>query len=313
MELSSSGQFMKDFKHGMDAIEDLHRLANPSLSPVISRVHYHLAEIRRKATESLEDHPGLKPLKSKIKEEFKFLIEEAALTIENCQQLVITDNNAKLNLMQWGRLIETVPLAIQLISLFPIKGMMEVNYTNKSLVINSNLKSYHELDKIKAEVYAFSRKLFHLKCLPTFEIVGAHKVQFKFDFSHVDDFTYSIDLNKKRVNLSNIFPDYQIPIQKIEAIDNQTALIMSAKGEFYYFEKLKASTIQTAILNGAKPALFHFPFLFRPLSIIIPREGEIAPLDGFIGTGCEKLLTDQDFGKPSKPVHALDIFSILSK
>lgn len=313
MELSSSGQFLKDFKHGMDAIEDLHRLANPSLSPVISRVHYHLAEIRRKATESLEDHPGLLPLKNKIKKEFKFLIEEAALTIENCQQLVITENNAQLNLMQWGRLIETVPTAIQMISLFPIQGMMEVLYNNKQLTVKTSLKSYHELDSIKAKVYSLSRKLFQAKCLPTFEITGPHKVEFKFDFSHLDDFVYSLDLKRKRVNLSNIFPDYQIPIQKIEAIDNQTALIMSAKGEFYYFEKLKASTIQTAILAGAKPALFHFPFLFRPLSIIIPREGEIAPLDGFIGTGCEKLLTDQDFGKASKPVHSLDIFSILSK
>ena len=136
---------------------------------------------------------------------------------------------------------------------------------------------------------------------------------FKFDFSHVDDMVYAVDLVKKRVFLSNIFADYQMPIQKIDAIDNQTALIMSASGEFYYFENLKASVIQKSVNAGARPGLFHFPFLFRPLSIIIPREGEIAPLNGFIGTGCEKLLTDQAFGKPKKPAHSLDIFSLLSK
>ncbi len=313
MDLRLSGKFLKDYKHGMDAIEDLHILAEPGLSPVINRVHYHLSEIRRKAELSLENHPGLDPIKEKIQNEFIFLLEEAALTIENCRQLIIRETRSTLNLMQWGRLIETVPNAVKLISLFPVEGLIEASYTEKNLTIKAKLESYHDLSSIKADVYKLSREFFNKKCLPTFTVGEAHQVIFNFDFSHVEDFIYNVDLVKRRVNLSNIFPDYQIPIQKIEAIHNQTALIMSASGKFYYFEKLNSEAVKKSIAAGAKPALFHFPFLFRPLSIIIPRDGDIAPINGFNGTGCEKLLTDRAFGKPSKPVHSLDIFSILSK
>lgn len=313
MDLHSSGRFLKDYRHGVDALEDLHRLADPGLSPVIGRVHFHLSEIRRKAQQSLEDHPGLEPLKDKIKEEFKYLLEEATLTLENCHQLTILENHHTLNLMQWGRLIETVPMAIQMISLFPVVGRLEASFDSKNLVLKTRLESWHELEEIKGRVYGLSRKFFEKRVLPTFQVGEAHQVIFKFDFSHIEDMVYSVDLVKKRVNLSNIFEDYQIPVQKVDAIHNQTALILSAKGEFYFFEKLNADVVKKSIQNGAKPALFHFPFLFRPLSIIIPRDGEIAPLNGFNGTGCEKLLTDQAFGKPTKPAQQLDIFSILSK
>lgn len=313
MDLRSSGRFLKDYKHGMDAIEDLHLLADPGLSPVISRVHFHLSEIRRKAEQSLEDHPGLTPVKNKIKEEFKFLVEEAALKIENCKQLILKDTDATLNLMQWGRLIETLPLAIRMIAKFPISGMLEVGYDNKALTIRTSLSGYEELGKIQSEVYRLSRDFFALKTLPTFQIENDNQVVFKFDFSHVEDLSYSVDLNKKRVLLSNTFSNYELPIEKIDLISNQTTLILSADGEFYYFESMKVDAIKKSIQNGAKPALFHFPFLFRPLSIIIPRKGEVAPLNGYYGTGCEKLLTDQDFGKSAKTALSLDIFSLLSK
>lgn len=313
MDLRSSGRFLKDYKHGMDAIEDLHLLADPGLSPVISRVHFHLSEIRRKAEQSLEDHPGLLPVKNKIKDEFRFLLEEATLKIDNCRQLILRDTETTLNLMQWGRLIETLPLAIKLVAKFPVTGMLEASYDAKALSIRATLEGYDGLEKIKSEVYRLSREFFALKTLPTFQIEKNNQVVFKFDYSHVDDLVYNVDLNKKRVLLSNIFSDYEMPIDKIDLIDNQTTLILSADGEFYYFESMKTKAIKNSICNGAKPALFHFPFLFRPLSIIIPREGEVAPLNGFFGTGCEKLLTDQTFGKPSKPALSLDIFSLLSK
>lgn len=313
MDLHSSGRFHKDYRHGVDALEDLHRLGSPDLSPVIGRVHYHLSEIRRKAQQSLEDHPGLEPLKTKIKEEFRFLLEEATLTLDGCHQLVIREKTHTLNLMQWGRLIEVVPMAIKMISQFPVEGMIEASFDNKALELKTRLQSWHELENIKSKVYRLSRECFEKKILPTFQVGEAHQVIYRFDFSHIEDFVYSVDLVKRRVNLSNIFQDYQIPIEKVDAIHNQTALIMSANGEFYYFENLNADVVKKSISKGARPALFHFPFLFRPLSIIIPRDGEIAPLNGFDGTGCEKLLTDQDFGGPTKPAISLDIFSLLSK
>lgn len=302
----------KDFHHGISALEDLQKLSSAELSPLIYRVRHHFSEVKRSYEAQEVKILAVPRLHTFFR---NFLIKNVKkLKGPRVPKIFFEAETHNLNLKTVDKLLEIFPAVMAGLEKIPFQGEMSVEINENQASFKAEAKVDHTLEQHRVSLYSLTRHLLRENMLLTYKIEEG-QLSVILNYSHDEKQVYGLDLTDSLglvLGVSGIFPMFRGSPQELENVGRHFCVEIKPdlKVEKYYRlpERVLAQDFQGEIL--------HFAFLFRPVSIIIPKEGALYDshlfgLNG--GTGRDNIRSQQDVEKNQDKVHRyIDFFSLLS-
>ncbi len=238
-------------------------------------------------------------LENEIKNIFTDFISSSSFKNVN----LIVDNF--LNVQELLKILEVLPLYLKIAQFFKFDNCPLLYIKNSCLEFIGKLSSAQNLETSKTELYSCMRKLLREHTLVTFELDEASneiKLYCRIDDQDSKYFVSCSDSDEITLVLPSIISHYEAsevpkhPHLCLEITDKYSLLKHKAVPE-YLFETIESY----------KKVIFYFPFIFRPLSLIIPLRGNNLPLNHYSSvdnTGC----VGNDTVSPHKHMVNIDLF-----
>ncbi len=209
------------------------------------------------------------------------------------------------------RLIILLPTILSVIDQFKFVGRLDCKIETGRIVFSGAMEFDQKINEIREEIYKLTRLLFAKKSILTFELQDEGN---KFFLTIVVDFmigeTYRVvemaDEFGMDLVIDSLFDKF---ITEKRQIGAHNIIEIS---EHFSINSLWGVPTQL----DKSVDLYHFNFLFRPVSLIIPRGGKFFSLKNkkdLIHTGSGYSVTGWDIKTcDCKPKYYLDLFSIFN-
>lgn len=305
------------YLQSMNIVEDICMLADDSLMPVLNRFSYHLFELN-KELDRVSSVSTLGKIDQFLKSSVNGIVREFSLRQNDISRIDVEIQSGLDDLEKWNKLLEVLPTSLEIVSYFSWSGPIHVIFDMDGLKITGDILGNQDIEKHRPVIYRLSRRLFANKSLMTFRIdksfgSDCSKLTMFVDLSHSEKSCYSIDLTETcgfHLGFSNIFEKYRFSPS------------LANVGKHTCVEITKNITLKTysGIPEGvdwcqSTREIIHFSFLFRPLSIIIPKRGKVFPLGVFNRSGDTGSdvpeRAGQDVGMHGQNFHYIDFFSLV--
>ena len=268
-----NGGLKENFEQGLETLGDLYSLGDASLYPLFDRLHFHFNELN-----SLKERP-------KRVDEFKTL---RRLFINNLNENILNffrgqSRGMKVDLVDMlenpdldtlDHLSATFPLAGEVCNLFRFKKNIKIILRNDSFSFKGKVPFDLDLECLREEAYRLTRLFLKNRIIFTFKIFessqeqGLFELEFDFFLDDRGENPYLIRVNETQVlRLSGVLKNFKRPKQDIEKVGEHNVFLLT---EDFEVKKLDRNTFLESY-NDNDYELFHFPFLFRPISLIIKR------------------------------------------
>ncbi|MGZ3789120.1 MAG: hypothetical protein ACXVLQ_11390 [Bacteriovorax sp.] len=308
-----------EFEKSLSTLEDIQLLSEFSLSPLIGRAYFHLSEMKRKADAK---GPGLVAqydLVSKVLDEkFESIFTEFFSNKAKYKNFEYHKSTSKIDLKKWNLILEVIPEVLSVISLFNYHGGVEARLDDNRLLISGMILEEGQLQMNRKFIYVVTRKLLRQKVLLTFSLektarTGHFKLDLKLDISHDETLAYKVNFKvgpseNYTVAFSNIFCHYRALLEDITPVGEHNVIEvgsdLSVKNSFGVPDLTR--------MESANKEILHFPFLFRPVSIILPVKGHLST-DVFsrsLARGQDEQIREQDV---STYYRTIDFFSLFNQ
>ncbi len=325
--------YQDDFEQGLKTLEDIQYLSEFSISPLIGRAYYHLSEMKRKA-DSLrlgqvsEFDKVSKVLDQKLEEIFTDFYSNK----NKFKDFEYRKETNKIDLQKWNLILEIVPEVLSIVSLFHYHGRVETNLNENRIQISGYIRQDSSLEMNRKFIYVITRKLLRQKVLLTFNLeeasrTGLFKLDLKVDISHDDSLVYRVLFKPNQyqhylIGFSNIFCYYRSLIDDVKMVGEHN--IVEVQNDLSVRHSYTVPDLSR--IDSANKEILHFPFLFRPVSIILPMKGNLSTdsfsrsLDSSSMNGTSKNYSkdeNKNYEKKRKQdvslsYHTIDFFSLFN-
>ena len=274
-----------NYQQGIEALEDITHLGDVGLSPIVNRVYFYMSELKKKAEDNfaprspqnVEDFLG----KAILKIAHEYLQKKNGIT-----QVCFSKRTEGLELFKWNRLLEILPSVLSVINCFDYIGKIDLILHKSGLVVEGNVCYGQEIESNRQHVYTQFRKMVQNQSLLTFSIddVGNdkyYKLKLVADVSHDWNKAYCVDLTDRCgivLGISNIFEQYRL--EKSDDLGGHLCLRITDQLELRRYPQ-----VPDDFTPACGEEILHFSFLFRPVSLIIPRRGVVRPIDNLQKSG----------------------------
>lgn len=271
--------YIKDFENSLNTLEDIQLLTEFSLSPVLSRAYYHLSELKRKADLASSGQVAsfdavLKVLDEKLENIFvEFFSNKAKF-----KDFSYAKKTDQIDLKKWNLLLESMPEILSVVSLFNYHGKVKIELDQNRVLVKGIILEDQNLAFNRKFIYLVTRKLLKSRILLTFNLEktsrpGLYALTLRADISHDDNLIYKVQFKDSNVLLgfSNIFPQYRVQPEALSEVGEH--MIVEINGNLT--SKSFCGRVELSKIDSANKEILHFPFLFRPLSIILPVKGHL--------------------------------------
>lgn len=294
-----------NFKDIFNTLEDLYLLGDSSLYPLFERLHFHLNEIKSSPTE--KDGASLSQLNSLFEEKIKAEILNLFRDSDTGTQIDLLNKMKEPSLRQMDTVLKVFPLAKELIQDFEVDKKVKILIENETISFEGEVSLNKDLEGLRDQAYKLTRKLFEQRVLLTFDIFETSKkesfaIRFKFSFSHSDQkFNHQISSNKTLV-LPVLFERFGVALDQIRDIGPHPIFELTESFDL----KVISDREDLDQFNTDCDLAFHFPFLFRPISLI---------MRGYNSSKEEEYLSENDGALESSNnlLFEIDLFSLLKK
>ncbi len=267
----------RDFEQGMQTLEDIQALGEYSLTPLIDQAAFHFSEIHRKAEFSFENLNSYSKVQSFLEKTIDNLITTYALREGTTHQVLIQKKYEKMSLDSWNRLLEVLPTSLNILNIFKFVGTQNIQISKEGIQVRGLIKTDETITKFREVVYRSSRKLLEQKSILTYSIEELEDqrlcwLNINVDMAHDENLSYNVDFSETlgmKLGFSNIFKKYVI--NKEEASKLPRHLIIEISPDLNISKYYRIPDHYTTDSNSKE--MLHFSFLFRPVSIIIPKNG----------------------------------------
>ncbi len=275
--------YLEDFEKSLTTLEDIQLLSEFSLSPLIGRAYFHLSEMKRKADASTNQNGVTYDTVSRILDEkFESIISEFFNNQSKFKDFDYKKSTSKIDLKKWNLILEIIPEVLSVVTLFNYHGTIEVQQDEGRLLISGQIFEANYLNMNRKFIYVVTRKLLREKVLLTFNLerttrTGLLKLDLKVDISHDDTLIYKVNFKPTArenyfVGFSNIFCHYRAKLEQINQVGEHNIIEIGSDLSVNHFFGLPDLTR----MESANKEILHFPFLFRPVSIILPIKGNLS-------------------------------------
>lgn len=275
--------YQADFDKSLSTLEDIQLLSEFSLSPLIGRAYFHLSEMKRKADEvNLGLVANYDAVAKVLDEKFESIFTDFFSNKSKFKNFEYYKSTSKIDLGKWNLILETIPEILSVVSLFNYHGAIEARLDDNRLLVSGMILEDGNLQMNRKFIYVVTRRLLRQKILLTFNLektarAGLFKLDLKVDISHDDSLVYKVNFKVSPkenyyVGFSNIFCQYRARLDEVKKV-----------GEHNVIEVLNDLTVKHEFgipdltrMDSANKEILHFPFLFRPVSIILPMKGNLS-------------------------------------
>ena len=305
-------KYHDDYEQSLNTLEDIQRLSEYSLAPLVNRVYFHLSEIKRKAdSNQLSLVNPYETVNKVLDEKFETILADFFQTNSKCKSYTFEKNTEKLVLNKWNLILEIIPEFLSVVSLFNFLGEVNVKLDHKKILICGNVLEDGQLELGRTFIYQMTRKLIKHKVLMTYSLnksekSGLNRLELKADISFDESILYNVKFSPNPaqnylVGFSNIFYNYSLPEEGIDTLEDHNIIeLENDLSVTHTFGK-----IQSNHLKQSGKELLHFSFIFRPVSIILPMRGVLSK-NSAIRTLDSR---EQDV---SNQFHIIDFFSLFN-
>ena len=315
MEQRNSKHYQDDFEKSLSTLEDIQLLSEFSLSPLIGRAYFHLSEMKRKADEiSLGQVAHYDAVAKVLDEKFESIFTEFFSNKSKFKKFDYYKSTNKIDLKKWNLILEIIPEVLSVVSLFNYHGEINARLDENRLLVSGMILEDGFLELNRKFIYVVTRKLLRQKVLLTFNLqktarAGLFKLDLKVDISHEDSLVYKVNFKvgpKENyfVGFSNIFCHYRTLLEDVKMVGEHNVIEIGSDlsvNSFFGVPDLSR-------LESANKEILHFPFLFRPVSIILPMKGNLSS-DAFSRSLDDGQKREQDV---SKYYRTIDFFSLFN-
>lgn len=308
--------YQADFEMGLSTLEDIQLLSEFSLSPLVGRAYFHLTELKRKADFiSSGKVASYESVTKVLEEKFESIFTDFLSDKSKFKDFSYKNITSKLDLKKWNLIFEIIPEVLSVVSLFNYEGTVETKLDEEQIIISGviNQDSINHLNR--KFIYIATRKLLRQKVLLTFNLKqlensGLFKLELRADISQDDSLAYKVNFktgNKENylVSFSNVFANYQVNLESLKDLGEHNIVEVTSNLEV----KHSFSVLDSSRLESASKEILHFPFLFRPVSIILPMKGNLS-LDGLSDSQNDEHKREQDVSTYYRTIDFFSLFDI---
>jgi hypothetical protein len=275
--------YQNDFEKSLKTLEDIQYLSEFSISPLIGRAYYYLSEMKRKADSlKLGQVSGFELVANVLDEKLEAIFNEYYSNKHKFKEYEYKKDTSKIDLQKWNLILEIIPEVLSVVGLFNYHGKVETFLNENRILISGHIRQDSSLDINRKFIYVITRKLIKRKVLLTFDVAesgrtGLYKLDLKIDISHDDSLVYKVlfkpsSMFNHVIGFSNIFCHYRSQFDDVKMIgDHNVIEVCNDLSVRHTFGIPDLSRIESA-----NKEILHFPFLFRPVSIILPLKGNLS-------------------------------------
>ena len=303
-----------DFERSLSALEDIQMLSEFSVSPLVSHAYYYLSEMKRKADAmatgqiSQFDQVGVV-----LDEKLASIVDSFFGNKGRFKDYTYQKHTDKIDLRKWNMVLETIPEILSIVTLFNYHGVVDVNFDDGRFMVTGLILEDGNLERSRKLIYVLTRKLLRSKVLLTFNLektakTGLFKLVLRADLSHDESLLYRVHFNIENeqymVGFSNIFCQYRAHLNDVRQVGEHNIIEINSDLSMKHYMGIPELTR----LESANKEILHFPFLFRPVSIILPVKGNL------VAQGLSRSLDDENTRKQdvSKYFRTIDFFSLFN-
>ncbi len=309
-----------DYELGLSTLEDIQLLSEFSLSPLIGRAYFHLSEMKRKADATALGQVDHFDLVSRVLDEkFESIFTEFFSNKSKFKFFQYQKETSKIDLKKWNLILEIIPEVLSVVSLFNYHGQINAKLDDNRLLVSGMILEDGHLQMNRKFIYVVTRKLLRQKVLLTFNLEktakpGLFKLDLKVDISHDDSLVYKVSFkvgSKENyfVGFSNIFCHYRSLLENVKSVGEHNVIEVGSDLSVKHIFGIPDLTR----LESANKEILHFPFLFRPVSIILPMKGYLATeaySRSLASTNDSEQMREQDV---STYYRTIDFFSLFNQ
>ena len=265
-------ELLNSYQKGLSVIEDLQIFTDYEVTPLIHNIYHYFSEMNRAAQYLTEDKSRFLNIKNQLEEGFNSTISNFLLEEKNINQVNIHNNLQEGNLENWDRFAGVFPLALSTVKILPFTNFMEFELGPDILKIKGEISKDLRPETLRKRIYSITRQIFERKSIMTFDFSHSHTkantIELSIDISHKKDCFICVYFEESglTLGLSNIFDRYKM--------DHSSFLKLERHSTVEIKSDLSVRSWNSQDLNQKdleNKNITHFRFLFRPLSIIVPK------------------------------------------
>ena len=307
--------YQLDFEKSLSTLEDIQLLSEFSVSPLVSHAYFYLSEMKRKADAIASGEISqFEQVGMVLDGKLTSIVDDFFGNKSRFKEYTFHKNTQKINMQKWNLVLETIPEILSLVTLFNYHGEVSVRFDEGRFFVSGLILEDGNLERSRKLIYVITRKLLRSKVLLTFNLektarAGLFKLDLLADLSHDESLSYQVHFrpNKEEqyvIGFSNVFCQYRANLDEVKQIGPHNIVDIGSDLSLKHYMGIPELTR----IESANKEILHFPFLFRPLSIILPMKGSL------IRDTSSHSLDDENKRKQdvSKYFRTIDFFSLFN-
>ena len=293
MELTKKEQ---KFSKALEAIEDLYTLGNAELFPLFDRLFYQVGELSRFDSSALDlDTPRYNSIEKLFEKHAQRLVQTYFGSLKGHCHVDLLSNLEGVGLARVDLICELLPHIFNCGDLFNFKQNLLIELNKSDITFKGKIDLPENLESLRIDCYRLSRTFLDLGVLFTFESLEAdseslYDIVFKFAMPDDDSLLLGVRLGEQRwLSFPAMIAKFRVAPEALKGIGKHKIYTIDKN---YQLNNIDPENIDEFCLKSQVTAL-HFPFLFRPISLIISGEStmvEKSILFRQSSTGCDENL-----------------------
>jgi hypothetical protein len=305
------------FKRALSYLEDIQRLSEENVSPLIRQAIYSFQQSNTAHLEYrplLSDFPQVLFFWKSFTENLKQRLLERR-DLENVELLIESES---LPLKQVEVLSKCLPSFIDVLCCLTFKEFVTIECREEQILAKGKIQLCSELENRRIEIYRLTRWFLKQGMILTFShgsiLNDETEMTLKLRLPDLANQVALLDFEKKGtplVGLSPIIADYKVSSDAALRLGRHLCIEITEdlNVEKYY-------RLPRRVLNEkSSTEIMHFAFLFRPVSFIIPRRSRLTKVDDRMmlgGTGRGISTAQQEVDESNRGYFFIDILSLMS-
>jgi hypothetical protein len=297
VEVAKSNKSLSHYEKTIEVLDDLHRLSPLEMKKMVEQAMFHVSGLPAEFTDQYKTNQFrevLKYLETLIQFKLKcFFKEQPHLNVQDMPKLDLS----RLSILDSDRMIAGVQELFQVAGYFSWLGNFDIKLDKGHLLFTGEIsKGLERAQSNRPQIYALYRRLFSKEILLTYELVETNSDSFNLtlhlDFSHDAAKSYFVEVsdeNDMLIAFSNVFSNYGLSSDEVKEVGRH--LVIEINSDLSVEKTYRLKDKYQTNLSGKE--ILHFPFLFRPVSLIIPKKGKVFPSNYEKHTGSGDAATRQ--------------------
>lgn len=280
-----------NYQKSLQTLEDLYLLGEPNLYPVIDRLYFHLEQMSLASKVSLPELTH-KNLRSLFIEKVNLLVDDFFHNLSHKAKVTFDHNLNSCELSELDSIVQVLPMIFELSGQFSFERNFNISVQKEKITFKGDVSTGLDLESLRLDSYRMLRYFFSKEVWFTFDIFESRDSDFftlGFTFTFKDP-KRKLLINQGRGNfltLNKEIEQFQQNISQLKRLGNHHIIVIGLEANVKTYDSFKSIPIPEENCR----VIFHFPFLFRPISLIIKGNIDEA-LDSSCpdssATGCRK-------------------------